>query len=173
MTNYFEVTRGMRQGCPLSPSLFILFVELLALKIHQSPNCRGIRLQNNKERILQFADDATIIINSTDSLKSHLQSIEVFGAISRLKLNKKTKAMWWGSMKYNTCKILEFKSTREPIKVLGICLIHNQDRNIEDLWLSRDFTLCGKFFLTKTLGVSQLVYAASLLSVPNAVIKIV
>ena len=153
MTNYFEVTRGMRQGCPLSPSLFILFVELLALKIHQSPNCRGIRLQNNKERILQFADDATIIINSTDSLKSHLQSIEVFGAISRLKLNKKTKAMWWGSMKYNTCKILEFKSTREPIKVLGICLSHNQDRNIEDLWLSRDFTLCGKFFLTKTLGV--------------------
>ena len=94
MTNYFEVTRGMRQGCPLSPSLFILFVELLALKIHQSPNCRGIRLQNNKERILQFADDATIIINSTDSLKSHLQSIEVFGAISRLKLSKKTKAMW-------------------------------------------------------------------------------
>ena len=56
-------------------------------------------------------------------------------------------------MKYNTCKILEFKSTREPIKVLGICLSHNQDRNIEDLWLSRDFTLCGKFFLTKTLGV--------------------
>ena len=76
-------------------------------------------------------------------------------------------------MKYNTCKILEFKSTREPIKVLGICLSYNQDRNIEDLWLSRDFTLCGKFFLTKTFGVSQLVYAASLLSVPNAVIKIV
>ena len=94
MTNYFEVTRGMRQGCPLSPSLFILFVKLLALKIHQSPNCRGIRLQNNKVRILQFADDATIIINGTDSLKSHLQTIEVFGAISGLKLNKKTKAMW-------------------------------------------------------------------------------
>ena len=73
-------------------------------------------------------------------------------------------------MKYNTCKILEFKSTREPIKVLGICLSYNQDRNIEDLWLSRDFTLTN---FTKTLGVSQLVYAASLLSVPNAVIKIV
>lgn len=76
-------------------------------------------------------------------------------------------------MKYNTFKILEFKSTREPIKVLGIRLSYNQDRNIEDLWLSRDLTLCGKSFLTKTLGVSQLVYAASLLSVLNAVIKIV
>ena len=75
MTDYFEITRGvhLRQGCPLSPSLFILTVELLALKIRQSPNCRGIRLLNEKEvRISQFADDTTIITNNTDSLRSHL-----------------------------------------------------------------------------------------------------
>ena len=41
-----------------------------------------------------------------------------------------------------------------------------------NLWLSRDLTFYGKSLLAKTLGVSQLVYAASLLSVPNAVIKI-
>ena len=90
-------------------------------------------------------------------------------------------------MKHNTCKLLEFKSTREPVKVLGIFLSYNQDKNIEEyflsrikkmktklnLWLSRDLTLYGKSLLAKTLGVSQLVYAASLLSVPNAVIKIV
>ena len=189
MTDYFEITRGVRQGCPLSPSLFILTVELLALKIRQSPNCRGIRLPNDKEaRISQFADDTTIITNNTDSLRSHLQTIEEFGAISGLKLNrKKTKAMWLGSMKHNTSKILEFKSTREPVKVLGIFLGYNQDKIIEEnflsrirkmktrlnLWLSRDLTLYGKSLLAKTLGVSQLVYAASLLSVPNAVIKII
>ena len=72
MTDYFEITR-VRQGCLLSPSLFILTVELLALKIRQSPDCRGIRLPNDKEaRISQFADDTTIITNSADSLKSHL-----------------------------------------------------------------------------------------------------
>ena len=190
MTDYFEITRGVhvRQGCPLSPSLFILTVELLALKIRQSLNCRGIRLPNEKEvRISQFADDTTIITNNTDSLRSHLQTIEEFGAISGLKLNrKKTKAMWLGSMKHNTSKILEFKSTREPVKVLGIFIGYNQDKIIEEnflnrirkmkirlnLWLWRDLTLYGKALLAKTLGVSQLVYAASLLSVPNAVIKI-
>ena len=41
-----------------------------------------------------------------------------------------------------------------------------------NLWLSRDLTLYGKSLLAKTLGVSQLVDAASLLSVPNAVTKI-
>ena len=126
----------------------------------------------------------------TDSLKSHLQTIEIFGAISGLKLNrKKTKAMWLGSMKHNISKILEFKSTREPVKVLGIFLGYNQDKIIAEnflnrirkmktklnLWLSRDLTLYGKSLLAKTLGVSQLVYAASLLSAQkiNAVIKIV
>ena len=95
--------------------------------------------------------------------------------------------MWLGSMNHNTDKMLEFKSTRKPVEVLGMFLSYNQDKNIEEnflkrirkmktklnLLLSRDLTLYGKSLLAKTLGVSQLVYAASLLSVPNVVIKIV
>ena len=42
-----------------------------------------------------------------------------------------------------------------------------------NLWLSKDLTLYGKSLLAITFGASQLVYAAYLLSVPNAVIKIV
>ena len=79
--------------------------------------------------------------------------------------------MWLGSMKHNTSKILEFKSTREPVKVLGIFLGYNQDRIIAEnflnrirkmktklhLWLLSDLTLYDKSLLAKTLGVSQLV----------------
>ena len=187
MTNYVKISRGVRQGGPLSPSLFILAVEILALKIRQSPNCKGIYLPNDKEvRISQFADDTTIITNNTDSLKAHLRTIDSFGNISGLKLNKKkTKAMWLGSMKNSNSKILEFKSTKDPMKVLGAFLSYNHDKSVEEnfikrirkmkvklnLWLSRDLTLYGKSLLAKTLGMSQLVYAASMLSVPNAVVK--
>ena len=62
MTNFFKISRGVRQGCPLSPLLFVLAVEILAEKIRQSSSCRGIELPHSVEaKISQFADDTTLI----------------------------------------------------------------------------------------------------------------
>ena len=93
--------------------------------------------------------------------------------------------MWLGTIKHSRSKILEFKSTKDPIKVLGTFLSYNQNKNVEEnfmnrirkmktklnLWLSRGLTLYGKSLLAKTLGVSQLIYAASMLSAPTSVMK--
>ena len=51
MTNYFEISTGVRQGCLLRHSLCILTVDLLALKIHvcQNPDCGGIQLPSDQE----------------------------------------------------------------------------------------------------------------------------
>ena len=110
LTSYFNISRGVRQGCPLSPLLFILAVELLAVKIRQDPDYRGISLPDGQEiKISQFADDTTIITENVKSLKPHLQILDRFGNISGLKLNKKkTKAMWMGSMKDSNLKVLDF-----------------------------------------------------------------
>ena len=63
MTNYFQVSRGVCQGCPLSPLLFVLSVELLALKIRQDQLCRGIPLPDGQNaKTSQFADDTTLIL---------------------------------------------------------------------------------------------------------------
>ena len=102
ITDYFTVSRGVRQGCPLSPLLFILSVELLALKIRQEPNCKGIRLPNLQEaKISQFADDSTLISRDNNSLKFSLQIIESFGSISGLRLNKKKKTKQCGLASQN------------------------------------------------------------------------
>ena len=88
-------------------------------------------------------------------------------------------------MKDKNIKILEFKTTKEPVKVLGVHLSYNAQKCIEadfctkinkmkmklNLWLSRDLSFYGKSLLVKALGVSQLVYAASMLTIPELVIK--
>ena len=189
LANYFNISRGVRQGCPLSSLLFILATELLAVKIRQDSDCKGISLPEDQEvKISQFADDTTIITKNVESLKPHLQILDRFGNASGLKLNKKkTKAMWMGSMKDSKLKVLDFKTTKEPIKVLGINLSYNTNKCIEEnfyakikkmktklnLWLSRDLTIYGKSLLAKALGISQLVYAASMLTVPESVVKTV
>jgi len=45
--------------------------------------------------------------------------------------------MWLGTMKHSNSNILEFKSTKNPIKVLGTFLSYNQNKNIEENFLSR------------------------------------
>ena len=112
MTNYFRVSRGVRQGCPLRPLLFVLCVELLAQKIRQNPEITGIELLNSIEaKLSQFADDTTLICK--DTLRESMLVLGSFGEISGLMLNgKKTKAMWIG-----------------PIKTLGTYLSNDRDKN--------------------------------------------
>ena len=121
MTNYFQVSRGVCQGCPLSPLLFVLSVELLALKIRQDQLCRGIPLPDGQNaKISQFADDTTLILEDTISLRKAMNIVNSFGALSGLQLNKKkTKAMWIGSSSKNKSMPIEFECPKEPIKFLG------------------------------------------------------
>ena len=131
MTNYFKVSRGVRQGCPLSPLLFVLGVEILAQKIRQSTGYRGIKLPQSVEaKISQFADDTTLICRDVDALKENMKVISEFNAISGLQLNKKkTKAMWIGSAKNNKTKPFGFEFYHEPVKSLGVNLSYDRDKN--------------------------------------------
>ena len=139
MTDYFTVPKGVRQGYPLSPFLFILSVELLALKIRQEPYCKGISLPNLQDaKTSQFADDTTLISKDTNSLQFSLQIIGSFGSISGLGLNKKkTKAMWIGSSKHEKTKILDLHSIKDPIKIHGAHLSYNADKNNDANFFSK------------------------------------
>ena len=98
-SNFFELNRGVRQGCPLSPYLFIISVEVLANAIRQKKEIRGITVKDKEIKLSQYADDTTLILDgSEESLLESLKIIDYFGNISGLRLNsKKTEALWIGA----------------------------------------------------------------------------
>ena len=82
-TNWFKPSKGVRQGCPLSPYLFILSSEILSNKIRQDPNIKGIKIYENEIKLSQFADDTTLFNADLASLERTLKITNDFGKIDR------------------------------------------------------------------------------------------
>ena len=86
-TNYFKLSRGVRQGCPLSPYLFILAAEVLATRIRQDKTVRGITIFGTESKISQFADDTSAFCDNLSSVQNLIRIVNDFGTSSGLKLN--------------------------------------------------------------------------------------
>jgi len=185
-TNLFQLSRGVKQGCPLSPYPFILAVDILACKIRQNKEIQGIQIFKKKFKISQFADDTSLLCSSCESVNRATQVLSDFGDASGLILNpSKTKALWLGPWRHNVEEPFEFHWPKVPITALGIFISYYQKQNegknfnakvdklstILDIWQSRSLTLFGRVLITKCLGISQLVYSMSILDTPSEYIK--
>ena len=182
MTNWFRPSRGVRQGCPLSPYLFVLSTEILSSKIRQEPSITGIKIFGHEIKLSQFADDTNLFCADLISVENALKTVGDFGRLAGLKLNiKKSKAIWLGKWEKNKSYPLQLKWLHSPVRLLGIHVSYDEKGNNElnfnlkirklqtklDMWRSRDLTLFGKVLITKSLGLSQLIYSASILNVPE------
>ena len=58
---FFTLGRGVRQGCPLSPYMFIFCAVILASAIRRNPDMKGIPIDGEETKISLFADDTTLI----------------------------------------------------------------------------------------------------------------
>jgi hypothetical protein len=88
----FKVFRGIRQGCPASPLIFVLAVEIMAIKLRETKHIRGIEIKLNSItgnlKNCQLADDTTLFLKTKHEITIAMNIIEEFGNLSGLKLNK-------------------------------------------------------------------------------------
>ena len=121
----------MRHGCPLSPFLFIISIEILSHIIRYDTDIKGVKLVSDDIKNTMFADDATFITDGSESsIKAIINDIDRFSMLSGLKLNrKKTVIMRCGSLKntnFTCCIENQFNWTSDKASTLGMIFSNNK-----------------------------------------------
>ncbi|KAF0880218.1 LORF2 protein, partial [Crocuta crocuta] len=124
-----------RQGCPLSPLLFNIVLEVLASAIRQQKEIKGIRIGKEEVKLSLFADDMILYIeNPTDSTRSLLELIQEFSQVAGYKTNvQKSVAFLYTSneaTEREIKKLIPFTIAQKTIKYLGI----NLTKDTRDLY---------------------------------------
>jgi len=180
---FFNLYRGVRQGCPLSPYLFVLAAEILSLYIKQKGNIEGIVIGKYNFLISQFADDTSLaIIGEPKNVYQCFKVLNEFESVSGLKVNvAKTEAMGLGGFDEPICKELNIQWVNSTTRVLGIQIAREANtlvavnyENIIDkikaklnVWRRRNLSIIGKINIIKCLGISQIVFYLTMLPSPG------
>lgn len=186
LSNFFKIDKGVRQGCPLSPYLFLICIEILSLNINNNNNIKGINIFNNEIKQTLFADDASFFLDGTEiSFQNLVTTFEKFSQISGLKLNiSKCTVLRIGTLRYTNkkfCKSKKFVWTSNEASTLGICF-SNDHRKIHELnlepkinafqhtlykWKRWKLSLIGKITVLKSYAFPKLVYPLTVLPNPT------
>ncbi len=185
-STFFEISRGCRQGDPLSPYIFLICAEILSIMLKNNDKIKGINIGNTEYLLSQFADDTTLILDGSEAcLQASLQTLKLYASFSGLRVNtNKTQVLWIGSKRNSTdilCKTWNLNWTKKSFTILGIEFTHNLaemvERNYKDklknikilmnIWLARDLTAIGRITVLKSLLLPKLNHLFSCLPNPS------
>ena len=92
ISEIFKIWHVIRQSFHLSALLFVLSVEIMALRIRNNKDIKGFQItideQTHSIKISQLADDTTLYFNSKNDISVAMNEIEIFGNFSGLMINR-------------------------------------------------------------------------------------
>ena len=177
-TQEFQIGRGARQGCILSPHLFVTYTEKGIRDAEVSKY--GINVGGKLISNLRYADDTALLVNSKDGITQLTNSVNDAGKELNLKLNvKKTKIMVAGAVPEEEHNIMIDGENVEQVdrfKYLGstktanancsndiksrIAIAKKRMIDLQVIWNDTNLSIQLKMKLVKTLVWSALVYGA-------------
>ena len=93
-TDWFQIGKGVRQGCILSPRLFNLYAEYIMQNARLDEAQAGIKIARRNINNLRYANDTSLMAESEEELKSFLMKVKGESEKVGLKLNiQKTRIM--------------------------------------------------------------------------------
>ena len=75
-TDWFQIGKGVRQGCILAPCLFIIYAECIMRYTGLDEAQAGIKIADRNINNLRYADDTTLMAESEEELKSLLMKVK-------------------------------------------------------------------------------------------------
>ena len=76
ITDWFQIRKGVHQGCILSPCLFNLYAEYIMQNTRLDEAQAGIKIARRNINNLRYADDTTLLAESEEELKSPLMKVK-------------------------------------------------------------------------------------------------
>ena len=185
LTEGISLERGIFQGCPISPLLFLSAVEVLAISIRNNDKIIGIKIGGVEKKISLLADDTACFLHGDlDSFENLFDTLRHFATFSGCKINmSKSEALHIGRLKGSAFKPFNSEGMvwkDNTFKTLGINLSLNvnalyelnfipkltQIQQILNCWRSRSLSPIGQVTVIKTLLLPQLLYLFSVLCIP-------
>lgn len=187
-SRYFKPARGIRQGCCVSPYLFILAVEAMATFIRNNQDIEGLGWGgDNVLKISQFADDSTCFLNNEASLTPLLSFLQEFSSWSGLTINRRKSMILFPQTRSDPPDQIDGIPVVQRVKILGIWFSANNTesenynwnfrpqllkiRGVCDAWGLRNISIKGKVTIVNSLLVSLLQYPCSSIFTPGTVFK--
>ena len=129
----FILSRGVRQGCPLSPYLFLISAEILGIIIRQNDKIEGVKMEDKEYKVSQYVDDTCLTIKANkESLQEVIDVFKRFEKYAGSKVNyDKTEIMPIGNLKDTQFKLKtskRIKWTNGPVKLLGIMITSDTNK---------------------------------------------
>ena len=184
LSELFSISRGVRQGCPLSPLLYILIAECLGASIRKEPNILGFRLpgSNSVVKLTQYADDTTVFVTLDSDIIALFDLFSSYEKATGAKLNlKKCKGLLLGPWQNKTTFPVPLQWKTDFITCLGTKVSINEEQNWTKLlnqlndrfsmWKLRDLSFQGRALIASSLGLSTFWYIMSCVYTPDTIIK--
>ena len=182
-SEWFVKGKSVNQGCPISPSVFLLIGEILALKLRNNKVVKGIRIGQTEILISQFADDMDLYLPFEKIvLDEVIRILDDVETNTGLKVSyDKTTLYRIGSIADSDARIFTLRPiqwSNDFVNTLGINLTyHNINSNYDSVlrkletvaktWYYRSLTLMGKILVVNTLIGSLFVYKMQVLPPVN------
>src|SRR5574338_385607 len=182
--DWFQIKKGVRQGCILSPCLFNFYAEYIMRNAGLEETQAGIKIAGRNINNLRYADDTTLMAESEEELKSLLMKVKEESEKVGLKLNiLKTKIMASGPITLweidgeTVETVSDFMFLGSKITTDGDCSHEIKRRlflgrkvmtNLDSILKSRDITLPTKVHLVKAMVFPVVMYGCESWTVKKA-----